>query len=262
MKRTLIQQIPEELPQEIKALANGALIFDSSCSSNAKVYFIDKDGGYYLKTASAEVLSAEATMARYFHKKGLGAEVLDYQTLCGRDILLFAKVAGEDCTHQDYISQPCRLCDLVALKLRELHELDAADCPVQDRMTSYIALSEKNYFDGTYDMSHFPDSFGYESGEAAYRALCDGRSAFKNDVLLHGDYCLPNIMLDGWRFSGFIDVGSGGIGDRHIDLFWGAWSLSFNLGTDKFRDRFLDAYGRDKIDDDILKTVAAAEVFG
>jgi kanamycin kinase len=85
---------------------------------------------------------------------------------------------------------------------------------------------------------------------------------FKSDVLLHGDYCLPNIILDNWRFSGFIDVGNGGIGDRHVDLYWGAWTLNFNLKTDEYRERFFDAYGRDRVDLDMIDLVSAAEVFG
>ena len=84
----------------------------------------------------------------------------------------------------------------------------------------------------------------------------------KADTLLHGDFCLPNIMLDNWKPSGFIDVGGGGVGDRHVDLFWGAWTLNFNLKTDKFCQRFLDAYGRDRVNADALRTVAACEVFG
>ena len=65
-----------------------------------------------------------------------------------------------------------------------------------------------------------------------------------------------------------IDLDHSGIGDRHIDLFWGKWSLEFNLGLvgnpDKrrFGERFLDAYGRQNIDEERLRTVAAAEVFG
>ena len=84
----------------------------------------------------------------------------------------------------------------------------------------------------------------------------------KCDVLLHGDYCLPNVMLDDWTFAGFIDLGNGGVGDRHIDLFWGIWSLEFNLKTNQYRERFLDAYGRDRVDEHMLRVVAAAEVFG
>ena len=69
-------------------------------------------------------------------------------------------------------------------------------------------------------------------------------------------------MLDNWSFSGFIDLGNAGVSDRHIDLFWGLWTLGFNLKTDKYNEYFLDAYGRDKIDNHILEVVAAAEVFG
>ena len=262
MKRTLIDKIPEPLPHEIQRLTEGARIFDSSCSPEAIVYFIDRDGGYDLKLSAEGTLGAEAEMTRYFHKMGLGAEVLACDRFGGHDLFMTARVAGEDCTHAQYLDDPVRLCDLIATKLRELHEIDASDCPVKDRMAAYIGLAEQNYSTDNYDKSHFPDSFGYASGKEAFDALTRGKNALKNEVLLHGDYCLPNIMLDNWRFSGFIDVGNGGIGDRHVDLFWGAWTLMFNLGTDQYRDRFFDAYGRDKVNFEILKTVAAAEVFG
>ncbi|MCR4682109.1 MAG: phosphotransferase [Clostridiales bacterium] len=89
-----------------------------------------------------------------------------------------------------------------------------------------------------------------------------GLSRLKSDVLIHGDYCLPNIILDGWSFSGFIDTGNGGMGDRHIDVLWGIWTLKFNLGTAKYTDRFIDAYGRDRIDPCLLRRVAAMEMIG
>ena len=68
-------------------------------------------------------------------------------------------------------------------------------------------------------------------------------------------------MLDNWKFSAFIDVGNGGVGDRHIDIFWGVWTLFFNLKTNAYYDRFLDAYGWDRIEPELLRTVAAFEVF-
>nr|WP_279126054.1 aminoglycoside phosphotransferase [Lactobacillus taiwanensis] len=34
------------------------------------------------------------------------------------------------------------------------------------------------------------------------------------------------------------------------------------MKTSKYRDRFLDAYGRDKVNEELLKVIAAAEVFG
>lgn len=80
-------------------------------------------------------------------------------------------------------------------------------------------------------------------------------------ALLHGDYCLPNILLDDWKFSGFIDLGGSGVGDRHIDIFWGVWTLFFNLKSNAYYERFLDTYGREAVEPEILRTVAAFEVF-
>lgn len=265
MKRTLIDSLPQGLPVEIEALCRGAQIYDSSCSPEARVYFIQKDGGYYLKIGAE--LGRETKMTEYFHKKGLGAEVL-YYGRGERDILLTRAVPGEDCTHSMYLGEPERLCDLLATRLRQLHELDFSDCPAQDRLGEYFALAEKNYFADTYNKEHFPDSFGYSSGEEAWRALSEGKHLLQPEVLIHGDYCMPNIMLDNWHFSGFIDLGGAGVGDRHIDLFWGRWSLGFNLRNSAgvnipaLQERFFDAYGRDKIDGEKVKIVAAAEVFG
>ena len=261
MKRTLLNHLPACIPSGILPLLTGAQVYDSSCSPEARVYFIDKDEGYYLKRGRAGTLETEARMDAYFHKKGLGAEVLYYGT-DEYDWLLTSRVRGEDCTHADYLADPKRLSALLGERLRALHELSAEDCPVQNRMDGYLALVEENYRTGNYDKSSFPDSFGYASAEEAYRVFTEGKHFLRNEVLLHGDYCLPNVMLEDWRFSGFIDLGNGGIGDRHVDLFWGAWTLWFNLKTNDYRDRFLDAYGRDRVDEDILRVIAAAEVFG
>ncbi len=267
MKKTEIERIPLALPEDINRLCRGARIFDSSCSPEAKVYFIDREDGYYLKVGAAGSLSRERLMTEYFHRKGLGTEVLSFVS-GENDILLTRAVAGDDCTAARYLDEPKRLCDLVAERLRMLHELDCSDCPVQDRVSEYVASAEASYRADCYNKEHFPDSFGYRSGEEAFAALSAGRGLLKNDCLIHGDYCLPNMMLDDWRFSGFIDVGRGGVGDRHIDIFWGEWSMGFNLMIhgepqwERYKTRFLDAYGQDKIEKEVLSVVAAAEVFG
>ena len=261
MQKTLLHQIPDELPQDILHFVSGASIYDSSCSPEAKVYFIDKGNGYYLKCSGSGTLEKEAKMTAYFYSKKLGAEVLHYLSN-DRDWLLTAAVIGEDCVHEAYLMNPTRLCDTIAYELRKLHETDYTGCPIMDRTAEYLAAAEKNYHTGNYDKSAFPDCFGYRSAEDAYAVLTAEKDALQSKVLLHGDYCLPNIVLNNWTFSGFIDVGSGGVGDRHIDLFWGAWTLWFNLKTNQYYERFLDAYGRDKADEAVLKVVAAAEVFG
>ena len=120
----------------------------------------------------------------------------------------------------------------------------------------------ENHKKGIFDTSLFGEKQSFSAADEAFAFVEEHAGLLLSDVLIHGDFCLPNIMLDGWQFSKFIDVGCGGVGDRHIDLFWGAWTLNFNLKTDKFRDIFFDAYGRDVIDDLALRVIEAAEVFG
>ncbi len=257
MKRTSIEPPLGEMPEEFRKLCEGYAVYDNSCSPDARVIYIERDRGYFLKESKKGSLETEAELARYFHRKGLTAPVLAYRS-DEKDWLLTERVPGEDLTDPLYLSAPERLADTLGETLRHLHGLGFSDCPIQNRMQGYFDLVEENYKANVFDLSYCD----LPSVDEAYRTATEGRSLLKNDTLLHGDYCLPNIILDRWIFSGFIDLGRGGVGDRHVDIFWGAWTLNFNLHTDKYRDRFFDAYGRDRINNDALDVIAAAEVFG
>ena len=260
MKRTPITLAPTDFPVELTPLIIQSTAYDSSCSPEARVYFLDHGDGAYLKVAKKGTLATEAEMTSYFGRKGLGAAVLDYIST-DKDYLVTTRVAGEDCTHPDYLSDPKRLCDLMAERLRMLHETTATDCPIH-RIPTYLASVAEGFETGRIDLSYYEEDYGSITPQAAYDMVQAAAPCLAHDTLLHGDYCLPNIMLEGWRFSGFIDVGNGGVGERHIDLYWGAWTLAFNLGTDRYRDRFLDAYGRDRISEELIDAVSAAEAFG
>lgn len=261
MQRTPVSWNREEFPAEFHAFLDGAAVFDSSCSPQARVWFLDKGPGFFLKKAPKGSLQKEAAMTRFFHSKALGAPVLAYESL-DDDWMLTLRVPGEDCLWKPYMDEPVRLCDLTAQLLRMLHETPVADCPVPHRTKEYLAAAKRNYLAKAYDASLFPDNWGYATAEEAWAVVEDTGNCLQTDTLLHGDYCLPNILLDNWQFSGFIDLGAAGVGDKHVDLFWGMWSLQFNLKTDRYRDRFLDVYGRESICEELFRTVAAIEVFG
>ena len=262
MKRTFIFPRYDEFPESLREFLEKAKLYDSSCSPAARVYYIDRDCGYYLKRSPEGSLAKEVAMTRFFYSKGLSANVVEYLTEDGYDWMLTERITGEDCTHAEYLSDPQRLCDTIATLLRELHEESGEGCPISDRMEAYFGKLEENYERREYDLSYLLPRVSSMTADEAYEYVTKNRGTFKSDTLLHGDYCLPNIMLDGWRLSGFIDLDGAGIGDRHVDLYWGAWTLGFNLGTDKYRQRFFDAYGRDRVDLDLIDLVSAAEVFG
>ena len=260
MQRRLTELNPNEIPTQFLPFLRDATVYDSSCSKAARVYFLDKGEGFYLKKSPKDTLSKEAALTEFFHSKGLAPEVLAFES--GEfDWMLTRRALGEDCTDSMYLEDPKRLCDLTATLLRQLHETDISGCPV-NRTEDYLATARENYRHQRYDVTLFPDNWGYATPEEAWAEIETNGDHLAADTLLHGDYCLPNIMLDNWRFSSFIDLDAAGVGDKHIDLFWGMWSLNFNLKTDAYCERFLDAYGREGIEPERFRTVAAIEVFG
>lgn len=258
MKKTPTALRPEEFPAPLRRYLGGR-VYDSSSSPEARVWFLP-DADLYVKRAARGTLKKEAEMTSFFHKIGLSVEVLAYLSE-EEDWLLTTAADGEDATAPLYLADGRRLAATLGEALRALHETEAFGCPVPDRTGDYLRTVEENAARGSFDPTFLPEGMSL-SREMALATLRDAAPALTSRVLLHGDFCLPNILLRGWKVTQFIDLGGGGIGDRHIDLFWGAWTLRYNLGTDRYRDEFFSAYGREMVDPALLRAVAAAECFG
>lgn len=258
MKKTPIASLPNGIPTELSAYFSDAPLYDTSCSPEATVLYTPSHGGLYLKRAPRGSLEKEAKMTSYFYRKGISVEPLAYISE-DADFLLTRAGIGEDATDARYLAGGDRLAALLGETLRALHECSFEDCPVPDRTRDYLAAVEEGYTIGRFDPSFAKEQ---TTADHAYRRAQEAAPHLTSRVLLHGDFCLPNILLDDWRFSAFIDLGAAGVGDRHIDLFWGAWTLHFNLGTDAFRETFLTAYGRDRVDTELLDTIGYCECFG
>lgn len=212
----------EDFPKEIQYLFQDANVYDSSCNPTMKVLY--SDHGYYIKIAEKDVLKKEAELARLFEEKGMGPAVVAYIS-ADKDYMVTKAAKGEDALH--YLDNPERLCECLAEAMKYLHSRSVENVPISGCMDTY--------------------------------ANSDKGSCLKQDTFIHGDFCLPNVMLHDWKFSSFIDVGLAGAGDRHIDIYWVLWSLNYNLGTDKYTDYFLEQYGKEKVDMKVLKFVAEVE---
>ena len=63
------------------------------------------------------------------------------------------------------------------------------------------------------------------------------------NTVIHGDFCLPNIILHRSKVSGFVDLGQVTVGDPWVDYAWCLWSLKYNLKTDAYHQLLLDELG-------------------
>lgn len=261
MKLRRINIFDTDLPVSVCNSFSSVPLYDSSCSPEARVYFADKDEGYFIKLSRSGSLQREAMMIDYFASIGLSKPTFSYESR-NRDILITRKISGEDLTSDVYLSDPSRLAVNMGQMLRALHETDAKYCPIKDRCSEYLANFHEGYRIGRFDPSFIDRRLKIGTPDAAYEYVLKNSHLLKNEVLLHGDFCLPNVIFRDWSLSGYIDLGAAGIGDRHIDLFWGAWTLNYNLGTDTYRDVFFDSYGRNLVDEEKLLLVSAIEAFG
>ena len=222
MQKTKVDININDFPQELHYIFADTNVYDSSSSPKAQVLYSDL--GYYIKIADAGNLSQEATLARLFDQKGLGPRVVFY-IQAEKDYLVTESAKGEDAL--EYLDNPKKLCEVLADAMKYLHDQSIEGVPVSTSMKVY------------------------DSSEKGMK--------LKKDTFIHGDFCLPNVMLENWKFTSFIDAGAAGVGDKHIDIYWTLWSLQYNLKTDEYTDYFLDCYGREKVDMDILKIVAEVE---
>lgn len=116
MERKPVTLDLKTFPEALRPMLEGAKLYDSSCSARARVYFIDKGDGFFLKRSPAATLKQEAELTKFFHSKGLSAEVLAY--LSGEeDYLLTRRLPGEDCIYPKYLEDPKRLCELTGTLL-------------------------------------------------------------------------------------------------------------------------------------------------
>ncbi|KZK04806.1 putative aminoglycoside 3'-phosphotransferase (Kanamycin kinase) [Lactococcus cremoris] len=171
--------------------------------------FIDKKDGYYLKIASKKSLEREAEMTDYFKKKNLGLGYISYLSDQSQDFLLKEKIQGDNYLAKQYLKNPKQLCDSLAENLRFLHEQNFEDCPILDHSERYLKKVENNARLKKSNLD-FVTNYNIHTPEEAYDYIQNNKLLLKDDTLLHGDYCLPNIILDNWQFKGFIDLDCAG----------------------------------------------------
>ena len=165
--------------------------------------------------------------------------------------LLMTQLEGVAGIHQEATKDPARLVAEFARGLREVHALDTGSCPMDWRMSRFFPWAEGLIESGALDEA-IPEG---ENRTFLAEKLSDIKEAIpgKEDlVFTHGDYCLPNVMFNEGRLSGYIDLGYAGVGDRYLDLVAARGTIRRNLG-EEWIGPFFQAYGLGEPDPEKLQ---------
>jgi aminoglycoside phosphotransferase len=135
-----------------------------------------------------------------------------------------------------------------AWALRRVHSWQTALPQPADWLTRALDRVERHVLSGAVPnpIPH-PGRWGGADPTQLVADLRTWRVTVANDlVFAHGDYCMPNILLQDGRVSGVIDWPEGGYADSRYDLATAAWSIRFNLEDESYVRTFLLAYGYDE----------------
>ncbi|MDZ7678075.1 MAG: APH(3') family aminoglycoside O-phosphotransferase [Acidimicrobiales bacterium] len=211
------------------------------------------DATWVLKVQVADDLETslvgEAERARWLARHLPVPEVVASGSDGEHEWLLTTALVGSDATRPEHQMEVERLVHVLGEGLRTFHDrAPVDDCPFDATTPIALERARARMEAGRVDETDFEPLHAGLSSHELFQLMIDSVPGGDDDtVVLHGDYCVPNVILEDGAISGYVDLGRVGVGDRHRDLGIAARSIANNFGGHAVGP-FLDAYGIDQPD--------------
>ena len=202
---------------------------------------------HYLKVGVAGEypgLRAEARRTRWAARYLPVASVIDHGSDGTVEWLVTAAITGRPASDPP-LGRPGDIVVALAEGLRRFHDrAPVRDCPFDFRLDHGLEHVRRRVAAGIVDPGDdFHDEHSHlRTATAALDELERLRPDSEDLVVCHGDYCPPNVLLDGGQVVGYVDLGELAAADRWWDLAVGTWSTTWNFGPG-LESLFLSAYG-------------------
>lgn len=172
--------------------------------------------------AGSFAMEAEAALLRAADAAGVPVAMVidasDDSTVIGAPFIVVRRLDGETIARRilrddSFASARERLMEQCAVALARAHTISPTDVPAlvaQDQLGSLVGL---------YDMLE-PTMGPHPAFELAFRQLERSRPSARDDVVLHGDFRLGNLLVDANGLVAAIDWELAHLGDPLEDLAW------------------------------------------
>ena len=157
--------------------------------------------------------------------------------------LLTAGLPGVPGTDERLAAEPAILVPILARGLRAFHDAPVQDCLFTYRAAEALEFARERVAAARVDpVVHFHTEHAHLTPNQALARLEATCPTDEDLVVCHGDYCPPNVLIEGGEVTGYVDLGGLGVADRWWDLAVATWSVTWNYGPG-WEQNFLQAYG-------------------
>ncbi|CAF1269502.1 unnamed protein product [Rotaria sp. Silwood1] len=197
--------------------------------SGAQVYRNDTFVLKIQRITKRQSLLQEKSRIEWLKGKISVPDIIDYQVDETFEYLLMSRLHGIDAAQTKWKNDPIRLVHQLGSALRQFHDkIDIKNCPFDEGINQKLK-----------------ECLGREdANDQLIAELLANAPQEEELVFTHGDYCLPNIIIDEEQCCvvGFVDLGRAGMADRYNDIALALRSIQYNLGND-YSHIFLEGYG-------------------
>ena len=156
--------------------------------------------------------------------------------------LLISEIAGVPATAEALKKDVPRVIEQLVEGLRLIHALPVAECPFKMPLEEKIERARERMIKGLVDEEDFDDERLGRTAAAVFREMTAAVPGDRDLVFTHGDYCVPNVILQNGQLNGFVDLAEAGVADRYQDLALLTRSIGDNFG-EKYERLVFELYG-------------------
>ena len=220
------------IPEDMKALINGhSFETDSIGCSGTHIFMFDNE--LVLKVEHKRNESdSEYQMMNWLQDKLPVPRIVKFYTDGKNNYLLMTRLKGKMACDPNILEDRETMARLLARGLKRLWQVDIKCCPRTTNLDYKLARALDRVNNNMVDVDNVePETFaanGFKNPMALYEFLRDNRPE-EETVLIHGDYCLPNVFFENNDVSGYLDLGYCGVADKWQDIALAVRSMHHNL---------------------------------
>lgn len=246
MKAEILQR--SVLPENLARAVSGYVWRQNDVGlSSAQVFRLTAKNkkSLYLKIdlrASGHYLLQEKLKLDWLKNRLPVADVLLFTEDEDNEYLLLSEISGVPAIDDSLKNDIPHVIEQLVNGLKMIHNLPIENCPFDVRLDYKIEAARERMLKGLVEEEDFDEERQGRTAKDLFEELIATKPPDQDLVFTHGDYCVPNIILENGKLSGFVDWAEAGTADRFQDLALLTRSVWNNFGKE-WEESVFEIYG-------------------